>query len=657
MYYLGGFRFASPTLHGIFEMASSNTPDHSQTRRRKFATPVLCGWLGQPQAKAHRQRAVVEIGRRMAPDGEHGYRVHAGPRSVLLISAAPAADLHVGETCYTAIVGHPSWTDARLATLARERGAAHALAAAYLDDGMRAFEYARGDFAAAIIDEAKSQAILAIDRIGIRPMTYAVAPDGLVFGSSLNLLHQLSGVSPDIDPQAIFEYLYFDMVPSPNTIYRAERKLEPAQWVRFADEQLTTAYYWTPRFTESDRSAFDPHDGVLYRLLERAVQDCEPGATTGAFLSGGLDSSTVCGVLSRVATSQVASYSIGFRAEGYDEMSYARIAARHFALDSHEYYITPADVVSAIPLIAQSYDEPFGNSSAVPVYYCARLAQQQGIEVMLAGDGGDELFAGNERYAKQKMFELYSRIPAGLRSWFIEPIALRLPGAETIAPLRKLGSYVRQANIPLPDRLQSYNWLRINSLADILHDDFLKTIDPGSPTRLLAAPYARPASASPLNRMLHLDWRLTLADNDLRKVNAMCEVAGVEVKYPMLHPDLIEHSLAIPTDQKLKGFRLRHYYKEALDNFLPRAIIDKRKHGFGLPFGIWLRESPALQELIYDALADFGRRQIVRSEYIRMMLDRHRLEHAAFYGSTLWTLTILEQWFQAHGRSRPPTLA
>ncbi len=616
--------------------------------------PVLCGWLGQPQAKAHRERAVVEIGRRMAPDGEPGYRVHAGPRSVLLISAVAAADLYVGETCHAAIVGHPRWTDARLATLAREQGAARALATAYRDDGTRAFEYARGDFAAAIIDEAKNQAILAIDRIGIRSLAYAVTRDGLVFGSTLDLIHEISGVSPDIDPQAIFEYLYFDVVPSPGAIYRGQRKLEPAQWVRFADEQLTSAYYWTPRFTESDRSAVDPHDGGLYRLLERAVRDCEPGATTGAFLSGGLDSSTVCGVLSRVSTSRVASYSIGFRAEGYDEMSYARIAARHFALDSHEYYITPADVVAAIPLIARTYDEPFGNSSAVPVYYCARLARQQGIEVMLAGDGGDELFAGNERYAKQKMFELYARIPAGLRSRVIEPIALRLPWAEKISPLRKLGSYIRQANIPLPDRLQSYNWLRINPLADILHGDFLKTIDPDSPMRLLGEPYTRPASASAsaLNRMLHLDWKLTLADNDLRKVNAMCEVAGVDVKYPMLHLDLVDYSLAIPTDQKLNGFRLRHYYKEALKHFLPRAIIDKRKHGFGLPFGVWLRESPPLQELVYDTLADFGRRQIVRSEYIRMMLDRHRLEHAAFYGGTLWTFTILEQWLQAHGRAR-----
>jgi asparagine synthase (glutamine-hydrolysing) len=230
----------------------------------------------------------------------------------------------------------------------------------------------------------------------------------------------------------------------------------------------------------------------------------------------------------------------------------------------------------------------------------------------------------------------------------IEPFVRRFPGGERIPPLRKLASYIRQANIPLPERLQTYNPLHMNPLREVLTDDFLENVDTAAPLRMLDETYRRAPTGASLNRMLYLDWKIALADNDLRKVNRMCEASGIEVRYPMLDPALVEFSTRIPVNLKLSGLRLRYYYKRALRDFLPREIINKPKHGFGLPFGVWLKEHAPLQTLARDHIEAFRRRGYVRPEYIDGLLHRHRTDHAAFYGTSIWNLLMLEMWLRAH---------
>lgn len=607
----------------------------------------LCGWLGAEFDLDETRRRVTEMAAQAAPvAGSIG--VVCGRRAALAVSDVRRASLAQQDQCLAAVVGHPQWGDAALAEHAQRAGNAAALIAAWQQLGEGLWAVMRGDFAAVVIDEHRAFAGLAVDAVGIRPLAYARVGDSLVFASSLDALLPFPGFTPQIDHQAILHYLYFDMIPSPGTIYRRVSKLEPAQRLHrnAGDDRLD--YHWLPAFQDHDPAGFAGHEQEFALLLRNAVQRCAPDRDTGAFLSGGLDSSTVSGMYAQLAKGRARSYSMGFDAAGYDEIAYARIAAKRFALDAREYYVTPQDVVSALPLIARSYDEPFGNSSALPVYWCGRVAAEDGIRTLLAGDGGDELFAGNERYAKQKVFEFYARLPAWLRRGLLEPVVEHFPAGRHIPPVRKLGSYIRQANIPLPERLQTYNPMNMTPLPEMLVDDFLASVDPGVPLRMLETTYRRAESGASLNRMLYLDWKITLADNDLRKVNRMCEVSGVEVRYPMLDPDLIEFSTRIPVDLKLKGFRLRHYFKHALRDFLPREIINKPKHGFGLPFGVWLKDHPPLQELANDHLASFRRRGYVRPEYIDRLLHRHRTEHAAFYGTTIWTFMMLEMWLAAH---------
>jgi asparagine synthase (glutamine-hydrolysing) len=324
-------------------------------------------------------------------------------------------------------------------------------------------------------------------------------------------------------------------------------------------------------------------------------------------------------------------------------MEYARISARHFGAEAHEYYLKPQDVVDSIPLIAQAYDEPFGNASAVPAYFCARMAASDGVRIMLAGDGGDEIFGGNVRYAKQKVFEAYGRIPHGLRRGLIEPLA-SMPWGRSIAPLRKLRSYVDQAAVALPDRLESYNFLRRSPLGEIFSDDFLAAVDPGEPLASHREVYERTASASPVNRMMHLDLQFTLADNDLRKVTRMCELARIEARYPLIDDALVEFSGEIPASLKVKGQKLRFFFKEALRNFLPPQTLSKSKHGFGMPFGLWLKDHAPLSELVHENLHAFGRRGIVRREFVRGLLRSHAGDHATYFGVMIWVLVALEQW-------------
>jgi asparagine synthase (glutamine-hydrolysing) len=450
-----------------------------------------------------------------------------------------------------------------------------------------------------------------------------------------------------VDPQALFNYLYCHVVPSPGSVYKGVRKLQPGECIVLRDGRTQAFFYWRMRYDERRSEDFDHLKTRFRRELRDATErSVDAGSNVGAFLSGGTDSSTVLGLLSEVRPRPARSYSIGFSADGFDEIGYARIAARHFASDAREYYVTPQDVADAIPLIAGGFDEPFGNASAVPTYYCARMARSDGMDVLLAGDGGDEIFGGNARYARQKLFEAYHRVPRALRAP-LEYVAFGVPGAARVAPVRKLRSYIDQARIPLPARLESYNFLERSPLADIFEPEFLAAVDTGQPAALQRDAYERSEAASAVNRMMHLDLKFTLADNDLRKVSRMCELAGVEVRYPLIADRLVQLSGEIRPSLQVRRLRLRYFFKKALSDFLPAETLAKTKHGFGLPFGLWLKEHAGLADIVHESLCGFERRGILKPAYTRELLSGHARSHATYFGVMIWVVMMLEQWLAA----------
>lgn len=603
----------------------------------------LCGWLGQMGQTSNASIVLNDMLQGLGLKKPSCTPANAS-YALGVYSPFELASSHESEDIFAAIDGRVSWDDADLTRLAQTQTPAAALIVAYRRWGNACLTHIHGPFSLVILEPARGTALLAIDRLGIQRLCFAPRAEGLVFGSTCDSVTAHPAIDRCISQQGIFNFLYHHMVPAPGTIFTGVEKLLPAQFLLYRNGQIERGFYWEADWLPSKKPEFKHARTTLRQLLRDSVTAVMGESNTGAFLSGGTDSTTITGILTEVSGKPAETFSIGFEAEGFDEMEYARIAVQEFGAHPHEYYVTPDDVVKAIPLIAAAYDEPFGNASAVPTYFCALKAKESGICTLLAGDGGDEIFGGNARYATQKVFEIYGYVPLVLRTGLLEPIALRLAG---IPVFSKIASYIRQARVPLPDRLETYNFLHGVALDTVFTPEFLREVNPEAPLNSMREVYERTRCDSAVNRMLHLDWKQTLADNDLRKVNRMCELAGVEVRYPLLDERLVEFAAQLPVNYKVRGQKLRWFFKEALRDLLPHKIINKSKHGFGLPFGLWMQRHVPLHELAQSSLRQFRKRNILKPEYLDELLRLHQAGNASYYGTMIWVVMMLEQWLQA----------
>jgi asparagine synthase (glutamine-hydrolysing) len=482
---------------------------------------------------------------------------------------------------------------------------------------------------------------LAVDRFARETLCYRVSGSSLQFAERADVLG-----GTDIDPQALFDYLYFHMIPSPRTVFKGVQRLPPGHCVLFDRGQLAVSPFWRPTFRPAATASFNDLRQEFLGLLRLSVQDQLDGSTPACFLSGGTDSSTVAGLICELAGRPAITYSIGFDAQGYDEMAYARLAAKRYGCDHREHYVTPQDLVDGIPLVAAGYDQPFGNSSALPAYHCALKAKGDGISRLLAGDGGDELFGGNSRYAIQRLFGWYGRVPQAVRSSLMEPF-FGLPTVARTPILKKGTGYITQAKVPLPDRLQMYNLLRRLGMADVLSPAFLAAVDTDDVLRQQREVWSAADATTDLDRMLAYDFRYTLAESDLPKVRGTTQLAGIGVGFPLLDDRLLDFSALLPTHYKLRGMKLRWFFKEALRGFLPDEIITKKKHGFGLPFGVWATQHKGLRALATDSLHSLAGRGLVQRPFIDGLLGTHLPAHPGYYGEMVWILMMLEQWLRA----------
>lgn len=554
-----------------------------------------------------------------------------------------------------ALNGYPEWSDPELAGVSAEQGAAAALARAYRLHGTGLFDYLLGPFSFAVLDRGAGRALLAIDRFGVQAMCYGSAGDGaLAFGSTADSVRAYPGMTATIRPQALFDFLYFiDRIPAPDTVYGEQRKLLPGQYLLYERGTIETGTYWRMPYGEAgDAGVEDPTEELLDRLraaLARSVRG-EELTRVGAFLSGGLDSSTLLGLLAERAPRPPPSFTIGFETQGYDETEYAKLASDKFGGPHVVYRLRPEDVLDAIPRVSRIYDEPFANSSAIPAYFCALRAKEAGIEMMLAGDGGDELFAGNSRYLEDNVFDHYQRIPGPLRRSLVEPAVAAMASFSGFGLARRAASYVRRARLSVPARLTELNVFAVMDPAEMFARDFLELVDLGAPARLAEEIYADAPSPEKLNRMMYLDLRLTLADSDLRKVGLMCELAGVRVRYPFLDDDLAEFAARIPPKRMLRGGKLRGFFKHGLRNFLPPEILTKPKHGFGLPYLELVASFKPLTDLTCDSLSTLKSFGCFQSGYLDGLIGEVRAGRSSVHRGVAWDLMVLSQWLDSRGR-------
>ena len=526
---------------------------------------------------------------------------------------------------------------------------AEAIARQYLRRGTDVLRLLHGAFSLAIWDERSQHLLLSIDRLGIKSLYWRQESDRLLFASRAGAVREVQAASREVNPTAILQFLLFSAVPAPLTSDKGTHKLRPGTFLRFERGRVSEHIYWDLQYPESDDKSVSNWAARLREGMRLAVhrhlRECEP-EQTGCYLSGGTDSSSVVAFASEVQH-PARSFSVGFQEAGFSEIEFARTTARIYETDHHECWVTPAEAEAAIDKIIDVFDEPFANSSAVGSYYCALLARQNGVATMLAGDGGDELFGGNQRYAQDKRFALYHSVPAWMRRYLVEPLAEILPsdGSKLSLPRK----YVRRANIPNPRRILSYGFFLNVSPQDTFVPGFLEEVGLENWLAIPEGHFHAAKASCELNRLLYLDVKMTLADNDLRKVCSTAELAGVNVRYPLLDDKLAELSGEIPAEFKLKGFEKRYIFKQAMKDLLPPEVLYKKKHGFGVPLSKWLLSNDRMREMMEQVLHDSQtrNRNYFQPKFLEKLMTLHKRQ-PGFYGEIVWYLVALELWHRRH---------
>ncbi len=516
-----------------------------------------------------------------------------------------------------------------------------AIVHAYEERGAACVDSLRGMFAFAVWDSKRRELFIARDRVGKKPLFYAVTPRGtLVFGSELKSLLEHPEVGREVDPEALDAYLTFGYVPDPLSILRGVRKLPPGHHLTFKGGRVDVRRYWDFEYAEpaGPPRAEEEYVEELRALLEEAVRvRLVADVPLGAFLSGGVDSSTVVGLMARAASRPVKTFSIGFEEDTYDELRYARVAARAFGTDHHEFVVTP-EVCHVVDELAWHLDEPFADSSAIPTYAVSKLARQH-VTVSLSGDGGDELFAGYTRYVVDARRARLERLPRFVRAGLMQPAARLMPhgarGRNFIHDVAydALGRYLESISI----------FTRLLK-SELYTEEFrgLAGDDSRSPGRFRDVAGAAP-SRDALDRLLYLDSKTYLPGDILTKVDRMSMAASLEARTPLLDHKLIEFVGRIPSSLKMKGLVTKHIFKTAVRGLVPDEILDRPKQGFGVPIEQWINRQ--LRDRVRGTLTEprATQRGIVDPSYVSLLLAEHesgRRDHSA----RLWALFMLELW-------------
>ena len=501
----------------------------------------------------------------------------------------------------------------------------------------------RGMFAFAIWDAPNRRLFAARDRLGQKPFFCHYSNGRLVFASELAALLQAGGVERRLDLPALHDFLTFQYVPSDKCILQGVQKLQPAHYLLFEDGQVRTQRYWQAAFEPDEGASCDQFCEEIRGELEEATRlRLVSDVPLGAFLSGGVDSSLVVGLMSRLTKEPVKTFSIGFADPRYDELAYARQVSEHFGTDHREFVVQP-HAIEILPELVRHYGEPFGDSSAIPTYYVAKMTREH-VTVALTGDAGDECFAGYPRYRAVKLGGWLDRVPGGLRR-----LAGRLAGmlpasSEPKTLLRRAQKFARFLNCPPRERY--LQWIAIFDHAaklSLYSDDLREKLGGIDSLGVLDRHYDSFAGSDFVNATTFVDMQTYLPDDLLVKVDIATMCHSLEARSPFLDHKVVELAGRIPARLKLRGLGGKYILKRAFADLLPREIIRRPKMGFGVPIARWLRGelAPFAREVLLDKQA--VDRNLFKRSAVQGMLDEHasgRADHAC----KLWSLLWFELW-------------
>jgi len=501
----------------------------------------------------------------------------------------------------------------------------------------------RGMFAFALWDAPRRTLFAARDRLGKKPLFYAHDERGFVFGSEPKALLQAPGARAEVDPLAIHHYLTYGYVPSPFSAFRGMQKLPPAHYLTVRDGRLDVRRYWSLRYGPKHTADEGALADELLHLLEESVRlRMISDVPLGALLSGGIDSSLIVALMRRQTSGPVRTFSIGFDQPAYDELAYARQVAERFETEHHELVVKP-DAIAILPRLVWHYNEPYADSSALPSFHLCAMARQS-VTVALGGDGGDELFAGYDRYLATALAARLDVLPPALRGALARGVSAIAPRGSPKSAIYRLGRFLEV--LPLAPMPRYASWLSVfdaEGKRALYRDDFAELVASVDSLDFLDEVYRRSDAADSIEAILDADLQTYLPDDLLVKMDIASMASSLEVRSPLLDHRVVEFAARLPRRMKLRGLVQKHILKRIMRGVLPEPILRRKKMGFGVPIDHWLRGE--LREMAYDVLLD--RRALARGYFregaLRRLLDEHS-SGQAFHHHRLWSLLMLELW-------------
>lgn len=517
----------------------------------------------------------------------------------------------------------------------------------YEQHGASCLEHLRGMFAFAIWDSRDRSLFIARDRVGKKPLLYSHRPNGdFIFGSEFRALLAHPDIGREIDPTAIDNYISSLCVPAPMTAFKEIRKLEPAHWLRWKDGQIDIKKYWQPDFSKKIKISREDAVTETTRVLREATRlRMISDVPLGAFLSGGVDSSTVVALMAQESSVPVRTFSIGFEEADFSELKYARRVAEHVGAEYNEFIVRP-NALEVLPTLVDHYGEPYADSSAIPTYYVSKETRKH-VTVALNGDGGDESFAGYERYAAMLVADIYRKIPAPFRKLLLEwPIGL-IPTSELRrSRIRDAKRFFKAANLPRMERY--YRWMTSfppEEKGSLYTDEFSRRVQGSDAADVLAKWLNASNDLGSLDSVLLTDQMTYLPNDLLVKVDIASMANSLEARSPFLDHKVIEFAASLPENLKMERFETKSLLKRVAAGLVPPDVVYRRKMGFGVPIGNWFRGD--MKEFVRDVLLSERsiRRGIIRPEVLERYVGEH-LRAEKDHAFRLWTLLMLELWFQ-----------
>ncbi len=515
----------------------------------------------------------------------------------------------------------------------------------YEEHGSNCLQFLRGMFAFAIWDARSRILFLARDRLGKKPLFYFMDHGKFLFASEPKAILEDPDVRAEPDVEAIHHYLTYGYVPSPFSAFKGIKKLPPAHFLWLQDGSIRIERYWRLSYLKQQtvgRSEEELCQELLERVREAVRLRMISDVPLGAFLSGGIDSSIVVALMSEISSHPVKTFSIGFEEEAYNEIPYARIVADRFRTDHHEFVVKP-DAIGVIPKLVWHYSEPFADSSAIPTYYLASMTREH-VTVALNGDGGDENFAGYDRYVANRMARSYDRLPLPVRTCLERGTALLLQSSPS-GSLRSRAKRFFEAIASEPRRRYSRWMSHFNGYKkrELYTEAFREAVGGIDSVELLLQAYEASDATDFIDATLHVDVQMYLPDDLLVKADIASMAHSLEARSPLIDHRVMEFAASLPSDLKLYGKTQKYIFKKAVKGLLPDAIIHRPKKGFGVPIDRWFRKE--LREMAYDVL--LNRRCLERGYFsgkaVQRLLDEH-CRGSADCHYLLWNLLMLELW-------------